>query len=63
MRPFVESIAAARGLSVVAASDAHVPPEVRRAYTLLEAAVLTIESVVDAIRDPTNDLTGEQESR
>lgn len=50
-RPLVERIAADRDLPIVAGSDAHVPLEAGRAYTLVDADELTPTAVVDAIRE------------
>ena len=47
----VRDLAAERDLPLVAGSDAHLPIEAGRAYTLIDADRLTPESVVDAIRD------------
>lgn len=46
----VREFAAARELPLVGGSDAHVPIEVGRAYTRVDAAEPTPEAVVDAIR-------------
>ncbi len=50
-RPLVEELAARRDLPLVGGSDAHYPFEAGRAYTVIDADVLTPESVVEAIRD------------
>lgn len=46
----VREFAADRGLPLVGGSDAHLPIEVGRAYTTVDAADATPEAVVDAIR-------------
>jgi hypothetical protein len=46
----VRAFAAERELPLVGGSDAHVPIEVGRAYTTVDAADTTPEAVVDAIR-------------
>ncbi|OIB57472.1 PHP domain-containing protein [Natrialba sp. SSL1] len=50
-RALVESLAAEWELPIVAGSDAHVPFEVGRAYTMIDAPSLTPAAVVEAIRD------------
>jgi hypothetical protein len=47
----VRRFAAERGLPLVGGSDAHLPIEVGRAYTTVDATDPTPEAVVDAIRD------------
>lgn len=47
----VREFASDRELPVVGGSDAHVPFEVGRAYTLVDAPALTPKAVVEAIRD------------
>ena len=49
--PWVMELARRRDLPVVAGSDAHVPVEVGRAYTAVEADRLTPEAVAAAVRD------------
>jgi len=48
---WVRRLAARRDLPIVGGSDAHYPVEVGRAYTVVDADVLTPETVVQAIRD------------
>lgn len=50
-RQRVEKVARRRGLPLVGGSDAHLPFEVGRAYTVVDAAEPTAEAVVAAIRD------------
>ncbi len=50
-RPDVENLAADHGVPLVAGSDAHLPIEAGRAYTMIDADRLTPESVVEAIRE------------
>ncbi|ELY89051.1 PHP domain-containing protein [Natrialba hulunbeirensis JCM 10989] len=50
-RALVESLAAEWELPIVAGSDAHVPFEVGRAYTMIDAPALTPAAVAEAIRD------------
>ncbi len=49
--PWALELARRRDLPIVAGSDAHLPFEVGRAYTMVEADTLTPESVVAALRD------------
>ncbi|WP_458209662.1 CehA/McbA family metallohydrolase [Haladaptatus sp. NG-SE-30] len=48
---WVRTLAERHDLPLVGGSDAHYPVEVGRAYTAIDADVLTPESVVEAIRD------------
>ena len=50
-REWVERLADEHGLPMTGGSDAHYPVEVGRAHTAVEAAELTPESVVEAIRE------------
>ncbi|ELY31280.1 PHP domain-containing protein [Natrialba magadii ATCC 43099] len=50
-RPLVESLATEWEVPIVAGSDAHVPFEVGRAYTMIDAPTLTPAAVVEAIRE------------
>jgi hypothetical protein len=50
-REWVERLARQRGLPVVGGSDAHLPVEIGRAHTAIDADEPTPEAVVSAIRD------------
>ncbi|MDJ1430839.1 PHP-associated domain-containing protein [Halostagnicola sp. A-GB9-2] len=50
-RPVAAELATAHGVPLVAGSDAHLPFEAGRAYTMIDADRLTPESVVEAIRE------------